>query len=259
MKSSSVVNHHTLYLPSLTTPGSCLLGHYKRRPPLELPVGLTDTTTITLPITLAQLDIEASCLNPLMAPDWAGIMTTLPVHGSNTIIQTSDNIVVACKFTGIYGSHQQLNTCSPAPSPSSDLGSPMKVSDLFVLHAHCRVVWWRPQGMWWRGIIGYFTNLYNCRKWFGNDIEQYFCISLQHRQPRSWLQKTNTNCNRYAHSNFSSSNPQQNGTEQANLLRVVMSPHLHTPGSDLFCLWSPSFSGSYMVLQRELCLSITST
>ena len=38
---SSVINHHTLNLPSLTTPGSCLLGHYKRRPLRELPIGLT--------------------------------------------------------------------------------------------------------------------------------------------------------------------------------------------------------------------------
>jgi len=33
----SIVNHHTLYLPSLTTLGACLLGQYKRQPLPELP------------------------------------------------------------------------------------------------------------------------------------------------------------------------------------------------------------------------------
>jgi len=41
VESSSVINQYTLYLPSLATPGLCLLGHYERRPRLELPIGLT--------------------------------------------------------------------------------------------------------------------------------------------------------------------------------------------------------------------------
>ena len=42
---SSVRDHHTRYLPSLTTSVPCLLGHYKRQPPPELPIGLTVTST----------------------------------------------------------------------------------------------------------------------------------------------------------------------------------------------------------------------
>ena len=54
VESSSVVNQYTLYLPSLATPGLCLLGHYKRRPALELSIGLTVPKSRLLPLPLCE-------------------------------------------------------------------------------------------------------------------------------------------------------------------------------------------------------------
>jgi hypothetical protein len=67
-------------------------------------------TTITLPVTMVQLESEAGSRNPHMPTDWAVSMTTLPAHDGNVIIETLDNVVIARKWTSIYRDHQELNT-----------------------------------------------------------------------------------------------------------------------------------------------------